>query len=85
MSVRMFKIMFICWCRVIVTGPYSYAIGILEEVGNFEDVVMKCLVFVGDAYQFLSACFRNLTNAINSIYYQVFTMRNVWESVVSEA
>ena len=36
-------------------------------------------------YQFLSACFRNLTNAINSSYYQAFTMRNVWESVVSEA
>ena len=35
--------------------------------------------------QFLSACFRNLTNAINSTYYQAFTMRNVWESVVSEA
>ena len=24
-----------------------YAIGILEEGGNFEDVVMKCFVFVG--------------------------------------
>ena len=36
-------------------------------------------------YQFLSACFRNLTNATNSTYYQAFTMRNVWESVVSEA
>ena len=28
-------------------------------------------------YQFLSPCFRNLTNAINSTYYQAFTMRNV--------
>ena len=36
-------------------------------------------------YQFLSACFRNLTNAINSTYYQAFTLRNVLESVVSEA
>ena len=36
------------------------------------------------SYQFLSAYFRNLTNAINSTYYQAFTMRNVWESVVSE-
>ena len=45
MSVRMFKIVFMCWWRVIVTD--SYAIGILEEVGNFEDVVMKCFVFVG--------------------------------------
>ena len=36
------------------------------------------------SYQFLSACFRNLTDAINSTYYQAFTMRNVWESVVSE-
>ena len=39
----------------------------------------------GGAYQFLSACFRNLTNAFNSTYYQAFTMHNVWESVVSEA
>ena len=38
-----------------------------------------------NAYQFLSACFRNLTNAINSTYYQAFTMHNLWESVVSEA
>ena len=36
-------------------------------------------------YQFLSACFRNLTNTINFTYYQAFTMRKVWESVVSEA
>ena len=42
-----------------------------------------CYIHV--AYQFLSACFRNLTNAIYSTYYQAFTMRNVWESVVSEA
>ena len=48
-------------------------------------------IFVGSAplpgrlsYQFLSACFRNLTNEINSTYYQAFTMRNAWESVVSE-
>ena len=44
----------------------------------------------GFTYQFLSACFRNLTNAINSAInstynYQAFTMCNVWESVVSEA
>ena len=45
MSVRMFKIVFMCWWRVIVTD--SYAIGILEEVGNFEDVVMKCFVLGG--------------------------------------
>ena len=35
------------------------------------------------SYQFLSACFRNLTNAkylLPSIHYA-----NVWESVVSEA
>ena len=41
-------------------------------------------VHISKTYQFLSASFRNLTNAINSTYYQAF-MRNVWESVVSEA
>ena len=49
--------------------------------------VTSCYVIFSlsmDPYQFLSACFRNLTNAINSAYYQTFTMRNVWESVVSE-
>ena len=41
-------------------------------------------VHISKTYQFLSASFRNLTNAINSTYYQAF-MRNVRESVVSEA
>ena len=37
--------------RIISSLKYKWpppgAIGILEEVGNFEDVVMKCFVFVG--------------------------------------
>ena len=49
--------------------------------GNIESLLTQN----ASAYEFLSACFRNLTNAINSTYYQAFTMRNVWESVVSEA
>ena len=44
MSVCMFKIVFMCWWRVIVTVQLCNR---LEEVGNFEDVVMKCFVFVG--------------------------------------
>ena len=60
---------------------------------NYIDKDFKCQVCVwwgvwvhiSKTYQFLSASFRNLTNAINSTYYQAFTMRNVWESVVSEA
>ena len=43
-----------------------------------------CVGSHSKTYQFLSASFRNLTNAINSTYYQAF-VRNVWESVVSEA
>ena len=57
-------------CKQLLNHPYHFFLRILNNTIT---------------YQFLSACFRNLTNAINSTYYQAFTMRNVWESVVSEA
>ena len=57
-----------------------------ERCSPLPHFIHPCVwVHISKTYQFLSASFRNLTNAINSTYYQAFTMRNVWESVVSEA